>query len=267
MSFVSGIGDLLPPGIRGLMLIGMLAALTSTIDTHLNWGASYWSNDIYQRLICRHWLKRDPKSHELVVVAHLSTILIVVIALIVTANLGSIQTAWRISLLFGAGMGSVLVLRWLFERINLYSELAAIITSLVLAPILLFVTKSEWIRLATMAAASTAAAIGITFFTPLTSDRVLKQFYETVHPLGFWPRAASLKGEHTFTPINNLLREMKITLLAALSLFLLLIGVGKFIIPSPDQSLFWPGLYTFLSIALIPFWWQRALKAGSGLES
>ncbi|HFE65213.1 MAG TPA: sodium transporter, partial [Caldithrix sp.] len=60
--FVTGINDILPVGIRGIMLTAMLAALASTIDTHLNWGASYWSNDIYQRLICKEWLKREPKN-------------------------------------------------------------------------------------------------------------------------------------------------------------------------------------------------------------
>ncbi|MFQ5527078.1 MAG: sodium transporter, partial [Thermoanaerobaculia bacterium] len=44
--FATGIRDLLPVGVRGLMLTGLLAALASTIDTHLNWGASYWSNDL-----------------------------------------------------------------------------------------------------------------------------------------------------------------------------------------------------------------------------
>jgi Na+/proline symporter len=62
ITFVTGINDMLPPGIRGLMLTGLLAALASTLDTHLNWGASYWSNDIYKRLICEHWLKRKPKT-------------------------------------------------------------------------------------------------------------------------------------------------------------------------------------------------------------
>jgi len=46
-SFVRGIVELLPVGVKGLMLTGMLAALASTVDTHLNWGSSYWSNDIY----------------------------------------------------------------------------------------------------------------------------------------------------------------------------------------------------------------------------
>jgi hypothetical protein len=135
--FVTGIDDLLPPGLRGLMLVGLLAALASTVDTHLNWGAGYWSNDIYDRLWCQHIRRREPKGNELVIVARLSNVLILGIALVVMANLGAIQTAWFISLLFGAGMGAVLVLRWLWERINLYSEFAAMAVSLVTAPILL----------------------------------------------------------------------------------------------------------------------------------
>lgn len=90
----------------------------------------------------------------------LRSVVATAIALVVMANLGSVQTAWFLSLMFGAGMGSVLVMRWLWEGINLWSELAAIATSLVVAPILLFTTSVEWLRLGVMAAATTAAAIG-----------------------------------------------------------------------------------------------------------
>ena len=196
--FVTGIDDLLPIGIRGLMLTGLLAALASTIDTHLNWGASYWSNDVYNRLICNHWLKREPKNRELVLVARLSSVIILIIALIIMANLGSIQTTWFISLLFGAGIGSVLVMRWLWERINLHSELAAMAISLVLAPILLVATNAgwirdeEWIRLSLMALFSTVAAVTVTYFTPRTDVKVLKAFYKRVNPVGFWRKTAAL---------------------------------------------------------------------------
>lgn len=260
ITFVSGINELLPPGIRGLMLIGMLAALSSTIDTHLNWGASYWSNDIYQRFICEYWLKRQPTNKELVIVARLSNLLIVTIALIITLNLGSIQTAWRISLLFGAGMGSVLIMRWLWERINLYSELAAIISSLLIAPLLLIVTKAEWIRLAGMAVISTTAAISITFFTPPTKEEVLEKFYHKVQPLGFWSKTATLSGDDPQLPTRRLQKEAKITLLSATTLFLMLLGTGKLLIPSPGQSFFWPILYILIAVSLVPFWWAGAVK-------
>lgn len=253
--FVTGINDLLPPGIRGLMLTGLLAAMASTVDTHLNWGASYWSNDVYKRLICQRWLKREARNRELVVVARISNLLILIIALIIMANIGSIQTAWFISSLFGAGMGSVLVLRWLWERINLFSELTAMAASLIVAPILLVVTDAEWIRLSTMALVSTAAAVGITFFTPRTEDQTLTRFYQTVIPMGFWRRTAALLGDDPRLPLNNLLKGLEMTVLSALSLFLLLLGVGKLLIHVPGTSLFWPWVCIVAGIVLIPYWW------------
>ncbi len=263
--FVTGIDDLLPIGIRGLMLTGLLAALASTIDTHLNWGASYWSNDVYNRLICNHWLKREPKNRELVLVARLSSVIILIIALIIMANLGSIQTTWFISLLFGAGMGSVLVMRWLWERINLHSELAAMAISLVLAPILLVATNAgwirdeEWIRLSLMALFSTVAAVTVTYFTPRTDVKVLKAFYKRVNPVGFWRKTAALVDGDPRKPLNDFIGEAKTTLLTALSLFLMLIGAGKLLIRPPTESIFLPWLCIALSLFLIRFWWKNAI--------
>ena len=263
--FVTGIDDLLPIGIRGLMLTGLLAALASTIDTHLNWGASYWSNDVYNRLICNHWLKREPKNRELVLVARLSSVIILIIALIIMANLGSIQTTWFISLVFGAGIGSVLVMRWLWERINLHSELAAMAISVVLAPILLVATNAgwirdeEWMRLSLMALFSTVAAVTVTYFTPRTDVKVLKAFYKRVNPVGFWRKTAALVDGDPRKPLNDFIGEAKTTLLTALSLFLMLIGAGKLLIRPPTESIFLPWLCIALSLFLIRFWWKNAI--------
>jgi len=158
--FVTGINDLLPSGVRGVMLVGLLAALASTIDTHMNWGASYWSNHLYKSLLCQALLQREPQNKELVFVARVSNI----IALIIMTQLGSIQAAWSVSLLFGAGTGAVLVVRWLWERINVFSEIAAMLVSLIAAPILVMTIEAEWLRIAIMGGLSTLAAIGITFF-------------------------------------------------------------------------------------------------------
>ncbi len=60
----------------------------------------------------------------------------------------------NMAVLFGAGMGLVLVLRWLWERVNIYSELAAVVSSLVFAPLLLKLlplAETEWLRLLFMA--------------------------------------------------------------------------------------------------------------------
>jgi solute:Na+ symporter, SSS family len=264
--FVQGISDLLPPGIRGLMLVGLLAALASTLDTHLNWGASYWSNDVYDRLVCRRWLRREPRNRELVVVARLSNLLIMVIALAIMANLGSIQTAWFISLLFGAGMGSVLVLRWLWERINLYSELAAMGVSLVTAPLLLLYMgtdpQTEWIRLGIMALVTTTAAIAATFVTPKTSDEVLVAFYERVHPFGVWNRTAALAGHRPRAPLEALGGRLLAVAITAVSLFLVLAGIGRLAVPAPGSSVLLSWLFLAGGLVLVPIWW-RSVAADS----
>ncbi len=262
--FVTGIEDLLPPGLRGLMLVGLLAALASTVDTHLNWGASYWSNDIYRELICRRWLGRMPPPRELVLVARLSNVLILLLALVVMAHLGSIQTAWFISLLFGAGMGAVLVLRWLWERINLWSEIAAMGASLVTAPLLLLWlgtdAETEWLRLLIMAGVTTGAAVAITLATPRTDSRILVAFYRRVRPMGWWRSTAVAAGDRPDAPLKALRLRAAAVAVCAASLFLLLVGVGRLLIRPPDTSEAWSVAWVVFGLALFPVW-RRAMDA------
>lgn len=262
-AFIAGIEDLLPSGARGLLLVGMLGALASTLDTHLNWGASYWANDIYRRLLCGAWLRREPGARELVLVGRLSNVLLIGFALALVPALDSIQQAWKISLLFGAGAGSVLVLRWLWERINLWSELAAMAVSLALAPILLAFAggaDQEWLRLAVMAAASTAAAIGVTWLTPANRDETLLVFYRRVRPVGVWPRASALAGDARRVPLARLGAESLTTALCAASLFACLYGAARLLLPHPERSPWVPAVTLAAGAALVPLWWRRAFR-------
>jgi Na+/proline symporter len=38
---------LLQPGWLGMVLVSLLATFMSTVDTHINWGASYIVNDVW----------------------------------------------------------------------------------------------------------------------------------------------------------------------------------------------------------------------------
>ena len=160
-TYVRGMAELLPPGIAGLMLTGMLAALASTVDTHLNWGASYWTNDIYKRFICRAWLKREPSGRTLVWVARAASVLTLVIALAIMTQLTSINQAWQINLLFGAGLGVVLLLRWIWWRMNAWAEIAAMVVASAVAPLLIVYLGDDQqpLRLLLAATASTLAAL------------------------------------------------------------------------------------------------------------
>jgi solute:Na+ symporter, SSS family len=263
MTFITGLDQYLPPGIKGLMLVGLLAALASTLDTHLNWGASYWTNDIYKRALCDAWLKREAGDRELVVVARSANILIMILALAIMTQLDSIQEGWKLSLLFGAGIGSVLVLRWVWERINLYSELAAIVVSFFVGLTLLWLwpePQDEWLRLGTMALISTVATVGITFVTPKTAPDVLAEFYRRVHPGGFWSATARFVGEDPAVPRARLTDSILTTAAAAASLFLALYGLGRLMLNLPHMSL-WPAVIALIvSAVLVPIWMRRVFS-------
>ena len=255
--FATGIKDMLPPVVRGFMMTGLLAALASTIDTHLTWGASYWSNDIYKRIVNESWLKRKPSSKELVLIARISNLLILAIALIIMANLGSIQTAWYISLLFGAGMGSVLILRWLWERINLYSEVAAIVSSLIFAPIILLNIEQEWLRLLLMSISSTAIVIIVTLITPETQHSILDKFYKRVKPPGFWQKTAVRSGMDSQYSKNIFRTGAYLVLTTATTIYLLLVGIGKLILSNPFGSSLIAWTLIILGLLSISLWWKK----------
>jgi Na+/proline symporter len=236
LTYVRGMDELLPVGLRGFMLTAMLAALASTIDTHLNWGASYWSNDIYRGWWLEHVTRRAPRRKELVRVARLSNVLLVVLALTVMAQLDSIRSGWHLSLLFGAGMGAVLVLRWLWERINLYCEVAAIVASLIAAPILLATVDAEWVRLATMAAVSTTAVVAAALWLPGTEPHRLEGFYQRVRPPGWWGRTAAAVGEERRVPLRRLGSGLLAIATAAVSVYGLLVGAGQVIVGRADAT-------------------------------
>jgi hypothetical protein len=228
--FLRGIDELLPIGARGLMLTGMLAALASTLDTHLNWGASYWSNDLYRGVWLEHVRRRQPRPGELVRVARLSGIGLLLIALAIMANLGSIQRAWQISLLFGAGIGGVLVLRWLWERVNLYCEIAAMAVSLLVAPpLMLYVERSD-LQLLAMAVISTAAVLLAAFALPGTEPERLTQFYRRVRPPGWWRQTARAAGLDPAAGRQALRRDLLAFAACAVSVYAWLVGLGKLLL-------------------------------------
>lgn len=225
-TYVRGVVELMPSGLRGLMVIGMLAALASTIDTHLNWGASYWTHDIYDRLVCRGLLRREPRPRELVWIARASNLAILALALVVLGEIDSIQSAWHVTLLLGAGMGVPLVLRWLWWRMSAAAELAAIACSTVLAPLLVATIDHEGARLLTVASVTSIVAIAVAWLGPRVPDPVTIAFFERVRPPGAWGPVARACGQDPRAPLQRLLRGLVAVGLTAAAVFCALVGLG-----------------------------------------
>jgi len=265
--FATGIRDILPVGIRGLMLTGMLAALASTVDTHLNWGASYWTNDLYKRFVMERWLRRTPSGRELVWAARASNVGILGIAFVIAVNLSSIQSAWHLSLLVGSGLGVVLMLRWVWYRINVYSELTAGLSALILSPMLLFgyPDLSEGARLLWMTGLSTAAVIGATLLTRPEGAQTLATFYTRARPCGFWGPIARQCGDDPRLSRRQFWRAVTATALASGSLFCLLIALGIWVTQGPQAGVrIGPIVVLLAGLAMIPLWIRLGFPRPSG---
>lgn len=232
--FAVGMNLYLPVGVRGLMVAAMLAALASTVDTHLNWGAGYITNDLYKPL--RRFRQPGLSSDSADVwVARLSGLGILSIALALVTVVPSIQTAWTLTLLFGAGMGAVLVLRWLWERINVYSEFAAIAVSILAAPVLLWYIDLEWQRMFYMAVLSTGAVI-LSVLIPVggSSHEALLSFYHRVRPAGFWQKSARQLRMDPEEPWRLFKSGLLRIVLVATALFSVLYAILTLLFPVPD---------------------------------
>jgi solute:Na+ symporter, SSS family len=241
--YVRAVIDLLPPGLTGLVIAGFAAAYMSTISTQLNWGASYLVNDLYARF----W-REDAGERELVRVARVATGFLMVSSLVVTYYLTSIEGAWRFLLAIGAGTGLVLILRWYWWRINAWSEISAMVTSLVVSLALWFGAgldpddPAQWalIMLATVGV-TTVVWLTVTLLTPAERPEVLRAFYMRVRPGGRgWRHVAGemgLGGE----PIDGGPLNWTNWVAGVISVYATLFGVGSWIFGNGLQAALYLG--------------------------
>jgi Na+/proline symporter len=174
----------LPPGFLGLVVAGTLAAYRSTIETHLNWGTSYLVHDFYRRLI-----RRDASERHYVFVGRLTTAALMVCAAAMTYALGTAKEAFDLILSIGAGTGLLYLLRWFWWRVSAWSEIAAMISSFVVA-LGFFVARKNGVdipahvSLLITVAATTVVWVATTLVAPPTDEQTLIRFYSTVRPAG-----------------------------------------------------------------------------------
>ena len=180
---------LLPTGLLGLVLASLISAYMSTISTHLNWGSSYVVNDFYLQLI-----NKNASQEELVNVGRFSVVILMIISSVIAILLTNAYQLFDIILMFGAGTGSIFILRWFWWRINAWSEIAAMLSSGIISialtneslynlifnddglpgymkfPFIVLVTTSVWLT--------------VTFMTPADEKETLIKFYKKTKPGG-----------------------------------------------------------------------------------
>ncbi len=175
----------LPVGFVGLMVGGLVAANSSTILTHLNWGASYLVHDFYRRFI-----KQDASEKHYVFIGRLATVALFFVSSAMVFVLDTAKDAFDIILQVGAGTGLLYLLRWFWWRINAWCEVVAMISSFAVSVGFILLEKQGILtlnsspKLILTVVITTICWLAAAYLAPPTDRQTLIAFYNKVHPSG-----------------------------------------------------------------------------------
>jgi SSS family solute:Na+ symporter len=199
--------SIIPVGLTGLLLAGLLAAFMSTFAATVNAGPAYIVNDIYKRFI-------NPNASDKLQVrmSYATSILVVAVGIIfgfLTETITEV-TLWIVGGLYG-GYVAANLLKWHWWRFNgfgfFYGMIVGTLGALIVPP----VVKHFWPGTNTLYAFPAIfvfSVIGCFLGTLLSrpeDEEILKDFYKTVRPWGFWkPIVEKIKAENPgFEPNTN----------------------------------------------------------------
>ena len=217
---------LLPTGLLGLVSASLIAAFMSTMSTQVNLGASYLVNDFYHRFI-----NPNASEAELIKVARLFTIISLLLGSLLGLVLTNASQAFSLLLLLGSGTGLIYILRWFWWRINAYTEIIAMVSSLIISIYLTFIHDTlnvfpflGWQKLILGSLSTTFIWLVVTFITPPDNEKVLQKFVDKVNPGG--PGWANFKSSSSPWPIP---RGILCMILGCFAVYGILIGTGQLI--------------------------------------
>ncbi len=223
--------DLLPVGLKGLMVASFFAAFMGTMEAHYNLTASYATNDVYKR-----FLRPGRSEAHYVGASRWMTLGVAAIAGVAALLLPSVLGAFRFKMELVAGLGLIYVLRWMWWRINSASEIAALLSSVAAA--IAFNTlpatagggaHGSAIRLLLVVLVSAACAIAVTFLTAPEPMDTLVSFYQRVRPpRALWGPVAAHAGP--LGPAEFGWSTVAQIAVSAVFVYAGMIGIGKLIL-------------------------------------
>ena len=178
------INEMVPIGIKGLLVAGLMAAAMSTFDSTVNAGAAYWVKDIYQTYL-------NPKATErqLLLQSRWSSIIIVVLGLLFTLAIRNINEIWGwITSSLGAGLLIPTLARWYWWRMNGYGFAAGTVAGMVAAVVqrIFLPAIPEYYAFIIATTSSLVGMVIGTYLSEPTSESVLLEFYKRTRPFGYW---------------------------------------------------------------------------------
>ena len=239
---------LLPSGLLGLVAASLIAAFMSTMSTQLNLGASYLVNDFYHRFI-----NKSASEKQLVKMGRLFTIISIILGGGLGLMLTSAGQAFNLLLMIGAGTGLIYILRWFWWRINAYTEIVAMISSIIIAGYFNFGDSAleGWQKIVIGAILTTIVWIVATYVTPPDDEETLRNFVKKVNPGGpGWEKYSDGVSSEPWPVPKGILSMV----LGCTAVYGFLLGIGQFIYGETGSGLFIVGLGIIASVGLFKVW-------------
>ena len=248
----------LPSGLLGLLVASLIAAFMSTISTHLNWGSSYLVHDFYRRFFVK-----DKTEKHYVFMGRVFTVLLMIISAFFALFLNNSLQAFGIILQIGAGTGLIFILRWFRYRINVYSELTAMIVSFIVALAFEFVIPNNFSveeKLIIGVTITSISWIVITMITPPSSMETLQNFYKKIQPGGpGWKKVIEESKSQGITIAGkkekwDVPSGILCMLFGSISVYSILFGIGYILYSQITTGIIFMIISVISVIALMKFW-------------
>jgi Na+/proline symporter len=171
-----------PVGFKGILIAALLASFMSTFVSTVNSGAAYMVNDIYKR-----YFNPNAPAKRLVLLGWITSSGVILLGIAFGMFTPSVHkvTEWIVSALVPAFVAPN-VLKWHWWRFNGWGFFAGMVAGTVAAVAKLYMNLPPVAVFLMILAISTAASIIVCLATQPEDDAVLKSFYKTVRPWGFW---------------------------------------------------------------------------------
>ncbi len=250
----------LPSGLLGLLVASLIAAFMSTISTHLNWGSSYLVHDFYRRFFIT-----DKSEKHYVFMGRVFTVLLMIISAFFALYLNNSLQAFGIILQIGAGTGLIFILRWFWYRINVYSELTAMIVSFLVALAFEFIIPNNFSveeKLIIGVTITTISWLTVTMITPPSSMDVLQNFYKKIQPGGPGWKKIVEESENSGVIISGKKEKWDVPsgilcmVFGSISVYSVLFGVGYILYSKTTLGLVFV-IISVISVLLLMKFWKR----------
>jgi Na+/proline symporter len=122
--YVEGVFQIIPEPFQGLVLIGFFTMFLTSSEALMNWGASFLAVDVY-----KGYISPEVSAKKLRKISFLIMLFISLVATLFAFQINSLQGLVKIAFSIAAGVAPVYILRWVWYRINAWSQISAMISS------------------------------------------------------------------------------------------------------------------------------------------